>query len=127
MPTAADIVLNDSAPAAHTFEPQSITPDKAVHVDRDSTTSAGQKNLILGVSPARPSRPTNRVTVRLNMPVEYTVDGVVRVRDIARHSSDTVLPEAMTTTEREDFAAFIMNAYANAVVKGLVEELEPVY
>lgn len=127
MPTAADIILNDSAPAAHTFEPQSITPEKAVFVDRDSATSAGQKSLILGVSPARPNRPTNRVLVRLNMPTEYTVDGVVRVRDIARHSSDTVLPEAMTTLERTNFAALIENAYADAVVSGTIAALDPVY
>lgn len=127
MPTAANILLNDSVPAAHTFEPLSITPERSVLVDRDSTTSAGFKTLQAGLSPARPSRPTNRVNIRLSMPTEQTVDSVTTVAYTARLNVDCVLPEEMTATERADFAAFVKNALADTVINGYIEDLDPMY
>jgi hypothetical protein len=127
MPAAANISLNDSTPAAHTFEPQSILPERSVLVDRDSTTSGGFKTLQAGLSPARPSRPTNRVNLRLSMPTEQTVDTVTSVAYTARCNIDVVLPEEMTTTERAHFAAFVKNMLADSVINGYIEDLDPMY
>lgn len=127
MPTAADIVLNDSVPAAHTFEPQSITPESSILVDRDSVTPAGFKSLHLGLSPARPGRPTTRSKVRVNMPIETTENGVTTVAYTLRHDGNTVIPEQATAQQRADFAALVENAYANSVIKGYVTDHDPVY
>lgn len=127
MPDAANILLNDSVPAAHTFEPVSILPERSLLVDRDSTTSAGQKTLQAGLSIARSNRPTNRVNIRLSMPTETTVDSVTTVAYTARFNADVVLPEQMTATERADFAAFIKNAFADSVIAGYIEDLAPMY
>lgn len=127
MPTAADIVLNDSVPAAHTFEPQRISADRAILADRDSTTSAGFKVLNVGLSSARPGRPTDRVNFRLSMPIEQTIDSVTSVAYTARATLDVVLPEQMTALQRADFGALIENALANTVIQGYIVDLDPMY
>lgn len=127
MPQAANIVLNDATPLARTFEP-SVTPQgKSVFLDADSITGAGNNQLILGMSPARPGRPTYRTSKRINMPVEQTVDGVTTVAYTLRHIVSNVIPEQATATERADFQALIENSEANAVIAGYVTDLTNVY
>ena len=129
MPTASAIVINDGqgTPAAHTFAPQLISPEKSTFVDRDADTSAGQKQLVLSFSPANASRSTNRIGVRLNMPIEQTIDGVVSVAYTARFDGSIVVPDQMTQAQRDDLGAYIQNALADAVINAYVTDLEPVY
>lgn len=129
MPTASTIALDDGqvTPVSHSFEPQSITPGRSVLVDRDSNTSAGQKQLIVGLDPAKVSRKTNRVNIRFNMPVEQLIDGVYEVAYTARVNCDVVIPDQMTQAQRDDLGAFVKNALANAVVNGLITDLDPMY
>jgi len=127
MPAFANIVLADATPANHTFAPVRVEGGVAYHEDRDSTTSAGYKTLTLEMSRATSNRPTNRIRVRLNIPYEYTADGVVLIRSTARHIGDTVLPDDMSTTERGHFAAILESAYAHSVVSGYIASLDPEY
>jgi hypothetical protein len=129
MPSASTIALFDGAatPVSHDFEPLSITPGKSVLVNRESTTSAGQLQLIIGVDPAKSGRSTNRVNVRFNYPVEQTVDGITSVAYTARCSLDVVLPEQMTQAQRDDVGAYIKNALADTVVNALITDLDPMY
>ena len=129
MPTASAISINDgqATPVAHTFEPNQVNNGSATFVDRDATTSAGQKQLILGFSPSSAKRSTTRVSIRFNYPVEQVVDGVTRVAYTARFNGDVVIPDIMTQAERDNLGAFIMNALANSVVNGMVSDLDPVY
>lgn len=129
MPSATTIALLDGAatPVSHDFEPLSVTPQNTVLVNRESQTSAGQLQLIVGLRPANGSRKTNRVNVRFNYPVEHLVDGVYEVAYTARFSGDVVIPEQMTQAERDDLGAYIKNALADAVVNGVVTDLDPMY
>jgi len=127
MPAFANIVLADSTPANHTFAPVRVEGGVAYHEDRDSTTSAGYKTLSLEMSRATATRPTNRVKVRLNVPYEQTVDGAVVIRSTARHISENIIPDDMSSTERAHFAALIASAHANAVIKGYSSTLDPEY
>jgi hypothetical protein len=129
MPSATTIALYDGqgTPVSHDFEPVSVTPANSLLVNRDADTSAGQMQLIVGLSPANGSRKTNRVNLRFNMPIEHTVDGVVRVAYTARAICEFVLPEEMTQANRDDFAAYIKNATADAVISGVISDLDPLY
>lgn len=130
MPSAATIALFDGAstPVSHNFEPLSVSPERTLLVNRESITSAGQMQLILALDPAKSTRKTNRVNIRFNYPVEATdADGVTRVAYTARFNGDVVIPEEMTQAQRDDVAAFIKNALANAVVNGIVSDLDPLY
>lgn len=129
MPSASTITLADgqATPVTHDFVPMSVTPGRTVLVNRESDTSAGQMQLIVGFDPAKVSRKTNRVSIRFNLPVEQTVDGVVKVAYVARFSADVVLPEEMTQAQRDDLAAYIKNALADSVVNGIISDLDPIY
>lgn len=130
MPSAQNIVLNDgqATPVAHTFVPLSVGTDQATLVCRDTgNTAAGAYRLQLGLDPARTSRPTNRVRYNFHMPIEQSVDGVDVVTHTARFFGELVVPEAMTLADRKNLAAFVQNALANSIVKGYVEDLEPMW
>lgn len=127
MPTASNIVIADSVPANHTFNPIEVTPGNSLFLERTTpSTSAGAWGLRLTFSRGNDGRPTDRVGVRLDIPYEQTVDGVVQVYDTARFSGTFTLPQTMTGLQRADFMALIQNALNHADVKGYVTNLEPV-
>lgn len=129
MPTATTITLSDgqAVPVAHDFNPISVSPALTVYHNTEADTSAGQMQLMLGLSFANSSRKTNRATVRFNLPVEHTVDGIVRVDHTARFSCEIVMPEQMTKASRDDLQAYISNIFQQGVVQGLIADLAPVY
>lgn len=127
MPAAATIVLADATPANHSYEPIEGDSSNFLFLERTlSTTSAGAEALRLTFSRATSGRSTNRVGVRLDIPYEHTVDGVTLVHSTARYQGSFTLPETMTASDREHFMTLVANAYANAVIRGYVEDLIPV-
>lgn len=127
MPSASSISLADGTSTARSFDPQSITPASSTLVYRGGTSSAGNTQLILELSPANANRPTNRVKIRVNKPVEQTVDSVTTVAYTARFVGEFVLPEEMTSGELDDILAFAKNAMANSVIGGYVTDQDPLY
>lgn len=127
MPSASTISISDATPTSHDFAPLSVAPKQSVLVNRESTTSAGNWQMIIGLDPANNSRKTNRVNLRLNVPYEHTVDSVVRVSHVARANIDVILPEEMSLTDRGHFAAMLKNMLAHATVLGVIEDLDPLY
>jgi len=128
MPSAANIVLADSVPVNHTYEPVEIDPANSLFLERTlPDTSAGFEALRLGFARSTPGRPTNRVSMRLDIPYEQVVDGVTVVHSIARYNGTITLPDTMSATDRLNFATLIQNLHANSVVKGYTSTLAPVY
>jgi hypothetical protein len=120
------ITLADATPTNHVFVPTSVSGGQTMLLNRTGkTTSAGAEVLIVGLSLASAKRKTNRVNVRLAVPYEVTVDSVVQVRDVARANTDVVLPELMTSTERNHFATLLGAALAHAIIKGYSADLAP--
>lgn len=129
MPSATNLSIYDgqSTPVAHDFAPLAVSPENTTWVNRDSDTSAGNLQVIARFSPAKTGRPSNRINLRFNMPVEHTVDGVVKVAYTARLNADVVLPEEMTQAQRDDMAAYIKNMLADTVINGYISDLDPAY
>lgn len=129
MPQASTIVLADgqATPVNHNFVPISVAPRQAIFVDRSSLTSAGNNQLILEFDPARAGRTTNHVRIRLNCPIEQTTDGITSVAYVSRFDGKAILPDQMTTAQRDNILAFIANAFSNAVVQGYISDLEPAF
>lgn len=127
MPAAANIVLADHVPANHTFKPISQSGNAFLHETSEMTIGGAERTLILELSRQSSTRATDRVTVRLNVPFEQTVDGVTSVRSTARFIGEVVMPSDMTATERSLFAALVKNALAHATVQGYMTNREPVY
>lgn len=124
MPAASNISINDATPAAHVYTPTSISPQLSTYRNvADATISAGEESLSLSLSRASANRATNRVKITLAVPHEQTVDSVVSVRSTARMNCEIILPDDMTQTERDDFAALVSNAFDHADVQGYFADL----
>lgn len=119
MASAANIVLADSTPANHTFEPVQVAPSLTIHSEHGvAATPPGELSFSTGLSLANSQRSTDRITIRFVYPVEQTVDGVVSVAYTMRANLDVIIPSQATNAQRNHLAAYVQNLTANSVIKG---------
>lgn len=128
MPAASTIVLNDGTNDRN-FVPVAVSAEKSVFTSRHGATSAGCPVMVLGFDGAKPSRLTNKVQIRLNVPKEYldSDTGLYLVKSTARVNTEVVIPDDWTADERAAFWNLYQGASANAVVSGYVDSLEPTW
>lgn len=121
--------INNGAgtPVAKSFAPERVAPELSTFTERTSGVSAGFPRLSVGFSPASSKRATNRVDIRLDLPVLHTVANVSTVAYVGRFQGYFVIPDTMTAAERADLRAFVANALDNALVVGVVKDLDPMY
>jgi len=128
MPSASSITLLDAlAGTSYTFVPLSVEPTKTVLINRDAATSAGSKVLVTGLNPATPRRQTDKVHLRLNFPIEQTIDGVVSVKAVARASVELVIPASLTADERNKFVYMAKEAVIDATLYDVAANLDPMW
>lgn len=129
MPSVTTITLYDgqATPVAHDFDRVSVNGSQMLLVNHEATTSAGKMQLIAGLSPATPARPTDKVQLRFNMPLEHEVDGITKVSSTARAKLELVVPDEWSQANRDDFAAYVVNAISDANIRGIVEDLDPLF
>jgi len=127
MPSAAQLVIADQVPTNHNFDPVEAAMVKTTWVNTEATTSLGRMTVSAGISLATAKRPTNRVTVRVAKPFEYTADGIVLIRDTARYNGEFVLPSAMSATEMLYFEAICRNFTGHATIKAMINALTAVW
>jgi len=121
--------INNGAatPVAKSFAPERVSPDLSTFTERSAAVSAGFTRLSVGYSPASSKRATNRVDVKLDLPVLSTVNGVSTVAYVGRFQGYFVIPDVMTALERADLRAFVANALDNTPIMGIVKDLDPLY
>lgn len=126
MPSASTITIADQVPTNHVFNP--ITTGATSFLETTTkATGATQESLVLQMDRSSTKRATDRVTVRLNVPFEQTVDGAVTVRSTARFIGEFVVPADCSSTERLMLATMVQNVLANSVVKGYVSSRDQLY
>lgn len=121
--------INNGAatPVAKSFSPERVGPDNSVFTERTPAVSAGFPRLAIRFSAASSRRATNRIDVDVDLPVLQTVNGVSSVAYVGRFKGYFVVPDVMTAAERADLHAFVANGLANATVKAVVKDLDPMY
>lgn len=121
--------INNGAgtPVAKSFAPERVAPELATFTERSPAVSAGFPRLSIGYSPASSKRATNRVDVKLDLPALSTINGVSTVAYVGRFAGYFVIPDVMTAAERADLRAFVANALDNALVMGVIKDLDPLY
>jgi len=129
MSQAEAIILDDGAatPVATTFSPEKVTPEISVFADRLSGISLAFRRLRCAFSPSTPNRPTNRSMYEVIVPVTNVVDGVTVVAFTMRAKLEFVLPDGSTDQQRKDLYAFMLNGMSNALVRGNLRDLDPLY
>lgn len=128
MPEVTSITLTDKDSASVVFTPIDVSPEHSLFTNA-GTIAAGDRELILGWSPKSTKRPTDRINARLNYPVEVTSTdtGRVSVDDVMRFTSNFVVPEGVTSAEREDFAVLCGEFVTHAILQGYIKDRDPCY
>lgn len=121
--------INNGAatPVAKSFAPERVGPELSSFTERSAAVSAGFPRLSVGFSPASSKRATNRVDIKLDLPVLATVNGVSTVAYVGRFVGYFVVPDVMTAAERADLRAFTANALNHAQIVSVVKDLDPLY
>lgn len=121
--------INNGAgtPVAKSFAPEQVAPGSSTFTERTATSSSGFIRLGVGFSPANSQRPTTRVDLSLDLPIQQTVNGITSTAYTGRFKGYFVIPDSMTAAERADLAAFVANALDNAQIRAVVKDLDPLY
>jgi len=123
------ISINNGAatPVAKSFAPERVAPELSTFTERSSAVSAGFPRLSIAFSPATGKRSTNRIDLKLDLPVLQTIGSVSTVAYVGRFQGYFVVPDTMTAAERADLRAYVANALNNALVTSVVKDLDPLY
>lgn len=129
MAIVAPITINDgkATPVAVTFNPGPEVPEGRSFEDRTAGVSIGFRRLTVSTRFAKGNSTVNRSKLSLELPVTTTVNGVTSVAYTLRGAVELILPVQSTDAERKDVYAFLQNALANALVKGALRDLDPIY
>lgn len=126
--TGALSINNGAAtPVAKSFAPEQVSPQLTTFTERSSPTSSGFTRLGISLSPANSKRTTNRIDYSVDYPILSTVNGVSTVAYVGRFKGYFVVPDAMTSAERADLAAFVANGLDNAQIRAVIKDLDPLY
>lgn len=126
--TGAITLANGAAtPANKAFSPEAVAPELSTFTERSAASSNGFIRLSLGYSPASAKRATNRIAVSLAFPIVEVVSGTNQVTRTLRFDGTFIIPDSSLATERADLHAFVANALQNALVKGVIRDLDPLY
>lgn len=129
MANAAIITIKDgkATPADVSFAPENVANQLSTFVDRTPGVAIGFRRLSVGYKPAKGSSKVNRATFAVELPVTSTVNGITSTAYTLRANVDVILPDQSTLAERNDLYAFLQNGLANALVRGAVRDLDPIW
>jgi hypothetical protein len=130
MAQAAAIVLNDgqATPVAVTFTPEAVTPELSTFVDRSTGVASKFRRLSVRYQPSTKAVKRNKASESFSCPVWGTLpsgaEGILRTN---RASLVFDFDENATDAERKDIYAFVLNSLSNALTRGTLRDLDPLY
>ncbi len=129
MAAIAPITVNDgqATPVAVTFSPENQTTGAFSFVDRAAGVAVGFRRLNISNKFAKGTAAVNRAKFTVEYPVTSTVNGITTQAYVLRANVDVILPVASTDAERKNLYAFLSNGLQNALVRGAVRDLDPLY
>jgi hypothetical protein len=124
----ATITVNDSVPAAHAFAPVTTDGASAKFANRASgTTPAGWELMGIEVRQPPAQNGATKVVMTFYDPTEVTVGGVTSLDRFDSAKLEFNYSQKSLSVERLDLLAIVSNALANATVKSVHQNLEPIY
>lgn len=123
------IVINNGAstPVAKSFLPMSVATALSVFTERSAPFSAGYARIEIGFSPANGGRKTNRIPLKVDLPVVEQSAGVDTVTRVLRFQGEFIIPDTATATERANLHAYVANALDADLIVNVVRDLDPLY
>jgi hypothetical protein len=113
----ANVVINNDAAVAKTFTPVIVSSEKVVWEDLTAATVAQRNRLVTTPGRYTTTRPTNKPTYNVELPVIRSINGVNTVVGTIRVMASAVYPTDATATEVKDAVAFFKNGLANAIIQ----------
>lgn len=108
MPNTNSLTLNDGS-ADKTYNKVLATGDTVMFSDSSASTSAGQSVVAVTYSPRSARRATTKVSVRVSVPYEQTVDGEIVVKHTSLFSGTFTIPDSVPSSERERLIHLVKN------------------
>lgn len=127
MPAIANIVVADATPTNHTFKPQSASMALSTWAETSATTFEGNGRIAIAMSPPSSTRKTSRIKLTLHLPVERTVDGVVKVTDTCLYTLEGVIPATCSASEAEQSFTILQNLVASTLAEAYFASREPAW
>lgn len=129
MAQATSLVIADgqATPVNVTFSPESVTPSLSRFVDRTSGVASKFRRLNVRFNMPTAKKP-GQEELAISVPVWGTLpSGAQGVVYTLRSRLILELPDGCTDAERKDLYAFTTNAMSNALVRGSMRDLDPLY
>lgn len=129
MAQAAALVINDgqATPVATTFAPESVTPGLSSFADRSTGISLAYRRIKMSTSFASGKSVNNRAKFSVEIPCIQVIGGVTSVAYTLRGFVELVLPDGSTDAQRKDLYAFLKNGLSDALLRGALRDLDPLY
>jgi len=121
------IVINDGAASPKSFLPMVVASAQSIFTERSASFSAAYPKLTAAFDPANGGRKTNRIGVKVDLPVVEMVAGVESVTRTLRFEGTFIVPDTATATDRANLHAFVANGLDDALISGMVKNLDPLY
>jgi len=131
MPSILNVVINDGAatPVARTFEAylgQNGALEPATWLEKTNPMFLGYKKITLLVTRSNGSAGATKVTGKIEDPRTVTSAlGVVTIQHRALFSFSFVLPDTMSSADRDDILAYAKNFFAHSSVTAAVKQMSP--
>ena len=131
MTAVANIVLNDSVPAARTFEPMRVADTLVTYADKSPGVFLEYPQISLGNRLPTAANGNYKATVRIRLPVpvDNSLDPSLppKLAYTLSANIDIVIPSQATTVEKFDLYWFLNNLVADQAVVDLVTDADLPY
>jgi hypothetical protein len=130
MSEATNIAIADGedTPVTHTFEPVRSSGESFFWENGAlASTSPGFETLELKLTPQKGNAKTDRVTAKITVPVEQTVDGIVSVHHFNQIEIISNTHTSATQQEKENLRILAYNLLANGTLTEYIEERKPAF
>lgn len=126
--TAFTLADGQATPVNITFSPERVTPELSTFVDRSSGIAARFRRLSARFNPATNGRKSNKAQLNISIPVVGVMaSGQTGVIYTLRSTISYELPDGCTDAERKDLHALTVNALGQALLRGVMRDLDPLY
>lgn len=121
------IAINDGTATAKSFLPMVVASQLSIFTERSASFSAAYPKLTATFDPANGGRKTNRIGFKVDLPVTETVAGIETVTRTLRFEGTFIVPDTATATDRANLHAFVANGLDDALISGIIKNLDPLY
>lgn len=120
----AALSINNAAAVAKTFTPVVVSGETVIFEDLTASTVAQRNRIVTRPGRYTKTRPTNKPTLAVEIPVVRSINGVSTVVGTIRINGDAIYPIDATSAEIQDAFAFFYNGLNNSVLKAQFRDLD---